>query len=164
MRLTKKLMFSIEAVIDIAFYGDATPVQSQKIAARRQIPPRYLEQVLQYFSRAKIIKSNRGPRGGYQLARARSDISVGEIARLVQQMEGGTRRILTKKVLNWVKWSYTRYGKPWKHRLCKNWSPFPSMIYVSKPKNAMFLAPNRRILILFDGVYAIFILYFSRLP
>ena len=87
MRLTKKLMFSIEAVIDIAFYSETTPVQSQKIAARRQIPPRYLEQVLQYFARAKIIKSNRGPRGGYQLARARTEISVGEIVRLVRQME-----------------------------------------------------------------------------
>ncbi len=89
MRLTKKLMFAIEAVLDIAYHAADNPVQSKDIAERQGIPRRYLEQVLQHLVRADVLRGVRGPRGGYRLARERRNISVADIVRVVQGMEGG---------------------------------------------------------------------------
>lgn len=89
MRLTRKLMFAIEAVLDIAYNAADRPVQSSEIAERQGIPRRYLEQVLQNLVRAGILRGVRGPRGGYRLARERRRIFLGEIARLIGEMDGG---------------------------------------------------------------------------
>jgi Rrf2 family protein len=89
MRLTKKLMFAIEAVLDIAYHAADLPVQSKDIADRQNIPRRYLEQVLQHLVRADILKGVRGPRGGYRLARERRRITIADIVRVVHGMEGG---------------------------------------------------------------------------
>jgi Rrf2 family protein len=87
MRLTRKLMFAIDAVLDIAYNASDTPVQSRDIAERQGIPRRYLEQVLQHLVRADILRGVRGPRGGYRLARERRRISLGEIVRIVAEIE-----------------------------------------------------------------------------
>ncbi|MDX1737001.1 MAG: Rrf2 family transcriptional regulator [Alphaproteobacteria bacterium] len=89
MRLTKKLMFAIEAVLDIAYHAADMPVQSKDIAERQGIPRRYLEQVLQQLVRADVLRGVRGPRGGYRLARERRNISVADIVKVVQTMDGG---------------------------------------------------------------------------
>lgn len=89
MRLSRKLRFAIDAVVDIAYYGGAQPVQSREIAARQGIPHRYLELVMQRLVRAGVLKGVRGPRGGYLLARERRRITVGEIARTVRELELG---------------------------------------------------------------------------
>lgn len=88
LRLTKKLIFAIDAVVDIAYNAAEAPVQSKEIAQRQGIPRRYLEQVLQNLVKAEILRGVRGPRGGYRLARERRRISLGEITRIVDQMEG----------------------------------------------------------------------------
>ncbi len=90
LRLTKKLIFAIDAVVDIAYNASDAPVQSKEIAQRQGIPRRYLEQVLQNLVKAEILRGVRGPRGGYRLARERRRISLGEITRIVDQMEGTT--------------------------------------------------------------------------
>ncbi|MBE9558287.1 MAG: Rrf2 family transcriptional regulator [Proteobacteria bacterium] len=87
LRLTRKLMFAIEAVVDIAYNSGDHPVQSKDIAERQGIPRRYLEQVLQHLVRADILRGVRGPRGGYRLARERRRIPLGEIVRIVAGME-----------------------------------------------------------------------------
>jgi len=89
LRLTKKLLFAIEAVLDIAYNAGTTPVQSGDITSRQGIPRRYLEQVLQQLVRAHILEGVRGPRGGYRLARERRRITVGEIVRVVRTLESG---------------------------------------------------------------------------
>lgn len=86
MRLTRKLMFAIEAVVDIAYNSGENPVQSKDIAERQGIPRRYLEQVLQHLVRADVLRGVRGPRGGYRLARERRRIPLGEIVRIVAGM------------------------------------------------------------------------------
>ena len=88
LRLTRKLMFAIEAVVDIPFNSGVNPVQSKDIAERQGIPRRYLEQVLQQLVRADVLRGVRGPRGGYRLARERRRISLGEIVRIVAGMDG----------------------------------------------------------------------------
>ena len=87
LRLPKKLLFAIEAVLDIAYNAGPQPVQSRDITARQGIPRRYLEQVLQSLVRAGILAGVRGPRGGYRLARERRRITVGDITRVVAQIE-----------------------------------------------------------------------------
>lgn len=89
VRLTKKLLFAIEAVLDIAYNAGALPVQSGEITRRQGIPRRYLEQVLQQLVRAGILAGVRGPRGGYRLARERRRINLGEIVRVVRALDGG---------------------------------------------------------------------------
>ena len=81
---SKRLLFAIEAVLDIAYYGGSQPVQSGEISGRQGIPRRYLEQVLQHLVRAGILAGHRGPKGGYMLAKDRRRISLGEIVRAVR--------------------------------------------------------------------------------
>ncbi len=84
----KKLVYAVEAVLDIAFYAGAKPVQSREITRRQGIPPRYLEPVLQQLVRAGILVGIRGPRGGYRLAKERRHITIGDILRVVQSIDG----------------------------------------------------------------------------
>ena len=86
-RLSKKALYSIEAVLDIAYHAGAKPVQSRQITRRQGIPRRYLEQALQQLVREGILVGVRGPRGGYRLARERRRISLGDIARVVRSVE-----------------------------------------------------------------------------
>jgi len=89
IRLTKKLLFAIEAVLDIAYNGGVAPVRSAEITERQGIPRRYLEPVLQELVRDKILVGIRGPSGGYRLARERRRVSVGDIVRSVRRLETG---------------------------------------------------------------------------
>ena len=105
MQFSKKALLALEAVVDIAFYSRPDPVQSKDITKRQGIPQRYLEQVMQHLVRAGILKGVRGPRGGYRLARERRRISVGDVVRVVNNMEneddakGGTRSTLGTQVV-----------------------------------------------------------------
>jgi len=87
MKLSKKMLFAIEAVLDIAYHSGGQPVQSREITRRQGIPRRYLEQGLQQLVREGVLTGVRGPRGGYRLARERRRISVGDIVRVVRKME-----------------------------------------------------------------------------
>ena len=87
LTLSNKIMYSIEAVVDIAYHSNGQPVQSQRISSRQRTPGRYLEQSLQKLVKANILTGVRGPRGGYHLARERRRISVGEIVRIVTELE-----------------------------------------------------------------------------
>ncbi len=87
LRLSRKTLLALEAVIDIAFNARPEPVQAKEITARQGVPQRYLEQVMQQLVRAGILKGVRGPRGGYRLARERRRISVGDVVRIAESIE-----------------------------------------------------------------------------
>ena len=87
-RVSKKMLFAIEAVLDIAYHAGSGPVQSREITRRQGIPRRYLEQALQHLVREGVLIGVRGPRGGYRLARERRRITVGDIVRVVRLMDG----------------------------------------------------------------------------
>jgi len=87
LRLSKKTLLALEAVVDVAYNARPDPVQSKEITKRQGIPQRYLEQVMQQLVREGVLKGVRGPRGGYRLARERRRITVGEIVRVVGAME-----------------------------------------------------------------------------
>lgn len=86
---SKKLVYAIETVLDIAYNSSGETVQSAAICERQGIPRRYLEPVLQQLVRAGILSGVRGPRGGYRLAKKRALITVGDIARVVDAIESG---------------------------------------------------------------------------
>jgi Rrf2 family protein len=87
LRLTAKLLYAIEAVVDIAYNSGGEAVQAANITKRQGIPKRYLEQVLQALVKAGILTGQRGPKGGYRLARERRRITIGDVARVVRQIE-----------------------------------------------------------------------------
>ncbi len=77
--LEKKTIHAIEAMLTIASYTGTQPISGKEIAAEHELPPRYLEQVLQKLVKAELLRGVRGPRGGYVLAREKRRISLANI-------------------------------------------------------------------------------------
>ncbi|MBF0622742.1 MAG: Rrf2 family transcriptional regulator [Magnetococcales bacterium] len=100
LKFSKKLLYAIEAVVDIAYNSGGEPVQIRDVTSRQGVPQRYLEQVMQRLVKAGILKGIRGPRGGYLLARERAKISVGDIARVVMDMSKDVEMGLPNDVAN----------------------------------------------------------------
>jgi len=88
IQIPRRYLAAIEAVLDVAYHGGAQPVRGAEIADRLGVPRRYLEQSLQSLVRQGVLVAQRGPRGGYRLARERRRISVGEIVRAVGGGDG----------------------------------------------------------------------------
>lgn len=85
MRLSTKSRYGLRALFDIAYNSGTLPAQIQDISRRQEISPRYLEQIFQNFKRSGILKSKRGPNGGYYLARSPEAITIKDI---IQSAEG----------------------------------------------------------------------------
>ena len=82
-KIQKRIIYAIEAVIDIALNSGVNPVQNLSIAKRQGIPKRYLEQTLQILVKNNILVASRGPRGGYRLAKERRKIKILDIIKSV---------------------------------------------------------------------------------
>ncbi|PWB84447.1 MAG: Rrf2 family transcriptional regulator [Methylocystaceae bacterium] len=80
--LPRPARLALMAALDVALHGRTRPVSSKALAARHDLPPRHLESMLQAMVRAGVLKSVRGPSGGYELARERRRLFVGEIVRV----------------------------------------------------------------------------------
>ena len=78
-KIQKRIIYAIEAVIDIALNSGDNPVQNISIAKRQGIPKRYLEQTLQTLVKNNILVASRGPNGGYRLAKERRKIMISDI-------------------------------------------------------------------------------------
>jgi Rrf2 family transcriptional regulator, iron-sulfur cluster assembly transcription factor len=79
MRITTTSRYGVRALFDVAYHGGGQPTQIKDISRRQRISQRYLEQIFNKLLKAGLLKSRRGPRGGYMLARDASEISVGDI-------------------------------------------------------------------------------------
>ncbi len=84
MRFTSQIRYAVYAVFDMAYHDNGAPHQVKNISRREAIPPRYLEQIFQRLLRGGILRSKRGPRGGYTLARAPKEITLGDIVRATE--------------------------------------------------------------------------------
>jgi Rrf2 family transcriptional regulator, iron-sulfur cluster assembly transcription factor len=91
MRLTTKGRYAVTAMLDLALHGTAGPVTLADIAARQGISQSYLEQLFGKLKRARLVRSLRGPGGGYALARAPSSINVSQIIGSVGEGIDATR-------------------------------------------------------------------------
>lgn len=79
MRLSTRSRYGVRALFDMAYNSGTHSVQIKDISRRQDISPRYLEQIFQNFKKAGILKSIRGPEGGYFLARTPDQITLREI-------------------------------------------------------------------------------------
>jgi Rrf2 family iron-sulfur cluster assembly transcriptional regulator len=79
MRLTSKGRYAVRAILDLSFNSNGKPVRLQEISDRQSISLHYLEQLFRRLRKGSVVKSVRGPGGGYVLARSMDEISVKEV-------------------------------------------------------------------------------------
>jgi len=84
MNLSTRARYGARAMVELAIYGTEVPVQAKEISRRQDIPVSYLSQLLHALRRAGLVRSIRGARGGYVLARPPSAISLLEILRVLE--------------------------------------------------------------------------------
>lgn len=73
-------LVAVAVMLDVAFHGGrAATVSAADIAERLGLARRGMEPLLQALSRAGLLESVRGPRGGYRLGRPRRDIALADI-------------------------------------------------------------------------------------
>jgi len=79
MKLSSRSRYGFRAILELALaYGDG-PLQIKKIAENQDISNKYLEQLVAMLKTAGLVRSVRGPRGGYTLARPPAQIRLDEI-------------------------------------------------------------------------------------
>ncbi|MEV1287576.1 Rrf2 family transcriptional regulator [Micromonospora sp. NPDC049679] len=89
MRLSARVDYALRAVAELAAAADAsadrprTPVTAEQIARAQEIPPKFLESILLQLRRGGIVHAQRGPEGGYWLARPAAEISLAQVIRII---------------------------------------------------------------------------------
>ena len=91
MKLTSKGRYAVTAILDLAFHSQAGPVTLSHVSRRQDISLSYLEQLFTRLRKQKLVKSTRGPGGGYSLSRPADQIAVAEIVAAVDEMVDSTR-------------------------------------------------------------------------
>jgi Rrf2 family protein len=85
VRLSQRADYAAHAMVEIARWYGERPVHATEIAQRQGIPEPYLEQLLLALRRAALVRSYRGPGGGYTLTRPPAAVSLADI---VAALEG----------------------------------------------------------------------------
>ena len=86
-----RAMLAITILLDVAFHGGRTAtVRAADLAERLGLARRGMEPLLQTMSRAGLLESVRGPRGGYRLGRPRRDIRLTDIVAVANGDDGET--------------------------------------------------------------------------
>ena len=83
--ITTKSPYALSALVELHRHGQGGPVPIAELARRREIPVQFLEQLFATLRRAGIVRSQRGVKGGYTLARPADEITVIE---LVEVLDG----------------------------------------------------------------------------
>lgn len=84
MKISTKGRYALRLMLDLAVMGNDAPVRVKDIAKRQDISVKYMEQIITILSRAGYLRSNRGPQGGYRLAKDPKEYTVGMILRLTE--------------------------------------------------------------------------------
>lgn len=110
MELSCKSEYALLALLELAsHYKEAEPLQIRQIAAQQNIPDRYLEQLLAALRRCGLVKSQRGAKGGYLLAREPRKITLLEAVSCIEGLNsqatdnGSTKKTMESSVL-WEIW------------------------------------------------------------
>jgi Rrf2 family iron-sulfur cluster assembly transcriptional regulator len=85
MRMSTKAQYAVRAMVNLNLYSEGSPVSLRDISIRESISLTYLEQLFVKLRRGQIVKSVRGPGGGYLLARPAKEIQVDEIIDSVEE-------------------------------------------------------------------------------
>ncbi len=84
MRISKKCQYALRAVFELSLREPGQPVKIREIAGAQNIPPRFLEVILNQLRHSGFVESRRGSEGGYILARAAENLMAGEVIRCMQ--------------------------------------------------------------------------------
>ena len=84
MRITTKGRYGVRALVSLGRHGNG-PLAISRIAAQERISPEFLEQIFFKLKKAGIIRSLRGPKGGFQLNRSIADITVWDVLLAVDE-------------------------------------------------------------------------------
>lgn len=84
MKISTKGRYGTRFMVHLALHAGKAPIPLREVAKAQDISDKYLEQIVPQLGRANLIRSVRGPQGGYVLARDPSAITVGEILRVLE--------------------------------------------------------------------------------
>src|SRR6202167_6366325 len=91
MRLSARADYALRAAIELAAASGGGHVTSDQLAKTQGIPGKFLEAILTQLRRGGLVRSQRGPDGGFWLARPAADISLAEIIRAIDGQLLGVR-------------------------------------------------------------------------
>ncbi len=84
MKISTKGRYALRLMLDLALNDETGYIPIRSISQRQEISYKYLEQIITLLSRAGFVKSSRGVRGGYKLAKNPEEYTVGMILRLIE--------------------------------------------------------------------------------
>ena len=90
MKLTTRGRYAVTAMLDLAMHGESGPVALADISDRQQISLSYLEQLFAKLRKGGLVKSTRGPGGGYRLAAPVDTVIVADIIEAVHEKVDAT--------------------------------------------------------------------------
>jgi Rrf2 family transcriptional regulator, iron-sulfur cluster assembly transcription factor len=91
VRLSTKGRYAVMAMVDLASYSQGRPVALADIAERQEISLSYLEQLFGKLRKGGLVRSVRGPGGGYLLSREAAEIRISDIIMAVDELIKATR-------------------------------------------------------------------------
>lgn len=81
--LSRKVKYAIKALLYIYEHPSDTPISTKKIAQEEQIPYKFLESIMNDLKLNRIVKSQRGPSGGYSFLKNPDEITVADVMRII---------------------------------------------------------------------------------
>src|SRR5271168_3339535 len=91
MHVTAKADYAIRAVVELVDSGQERPSTVDALAQAQGISPSFLENILVQLRSAGVVRSQRGPEGGYWLARPPEEVSLAQVIRAVEGPLVGVR-------------------------------------------------------------------------
>lgn len=84
MKISTKGRYALRMSLDLAEHQEQGYISLKEIAERQQISKKYLEQIVPMLNKGRILRTNRGNKGGYMLAKPANLVTVGEILRATE--------------------------------------------------------------------------------
>ncbi|MFZ0379739.1 MAG: Rrf2 family transcriptional regulator [Solirubrobacteraceae bacterium] len=84
MRISAKADYAVRAAIELAAGPDGKALPAERIATSQGIPLNFLENILSELRVAGLVRSQRGPEGGYRLAKPPQQVTIADIIRAVE--------------------------------------------------------------------------------
>ena len=84
MMISTKGRYALRVMLDLADHNTGDYIPLKDIAKRQEISVKYLEQIVSILGKAGLVRSSRGPQGGYSLSRPAEEYTVGDILRLTE--------------------------------------------------------------------------------
>jgi Rrf2 family protein len=84
MRVTAKADYAVRAAIELAGATEDAPRKADSLASAQKIPLSFLENILNQLKSAGIVRSQRGPEGGWWLLRAPEELTLADVIRAVE--------------------------------------------------------------------------------